>query len=169
MTNFTSGRGYYLNEAELVAQIRDDIADGTAANCGRAPSIMVLGALGRCGRGAVDLLLKAGVPEANITRWDLAETKGRNGPYEEIRNHDIFVNAIYLSDPIPPFVNQEMLARPGRALSVVVDVSCDTSNPHSERHPSLSSVSFSVLLTTAKTTTKKKNRPPADLHCQYYL
>ncbi|KAM5345861.1 hypothetical protein ACJ41O_011722 [Fusarium nematophilum] len=126
---FTEGRGYYLNEDELVNQIREDVAAGEKA-LGRKPTAMVLGALGRCGSGAVDLFVKAGIPEENITRWDLAETKDRTGPYEEIANHDIFLNAIYLSKPIPPFVNEELLARPGRKLSVVIDVSCDTTNPH---------------------------------------
>jgi saccharopine dehydrogenase (NAD+, L-lysine-forming) len=37
---------------------------------------------------------------------------------------------IYLSDPIPPFVNNELLAAPDRRLSVICDVSCDTTNPH---------------------------------------
>lgn len=37
---------------------------------------------------------------------------------------------IYLSKPIPPFVNGDILSRAGRKLSVVVDVSCDTTNPH---------------------------------------
>lgn len=43
---------------------------------------------------------------------------------------DIFVNCIYLSSPIPPFINKESLASPSRKLSVVCDVSCDTTNPH---------------------------------------
>ncbi|KOS18229.1 Saccharopine dehydrogenase [Escovopsis weberi] len=126
---YTDGRGYYRNEDELVQQIRADVAAGEK-KLGRKPTALVLGALGRCGRGAVDLFVKAGIPEENITRWDMAETKNRDGPYEEIAQHDIFLNAIYLSQPIPPFVNNDLLAKPGRNLSVVVDVSCDTTNPH---------------------------------------
>ncbi|KAF4508598.1 hypothetical protein G6O67_004955 [Ophiocordyceps sinensis] len=129
VASFTDGRGYYLNEDELVDQIRHDVEAGEKA-LGRKPTAMVLGALGRCGKGACDLFLKAGIPEGNITRWDLAETKDRNGPYEEIVQHDIFLNAIYLSKPIPPFINNDVLSRAGRKLSVVVDVSCDTTNPH---------------------------------------
>jgi saccharopine dehydrogenase (NAD+, L-lysine-forming) len=89
---------------------------------------LVLGALGRCGSGAVDLLEKIGCPE--ILKWDLAETKERDGPYPEIIESDIFVNCIYLSKPIPPFVSKESLKSPNRKLSVVCDVSCDTTNPH---------------------------------------
>ncbi|KAF4466127.1 ubiquitin thiolesterase [Fusarium albosuccineum] len=126
---FTDGRGYYRNEEELVSQIREDVAAGEKI-LGRKPTVMVLGALGRCGSGAIDLFRKVGLPEENITRWDIQETSERPGPYKEIADHDLFLNSIYLSKPIPPFVNQELLAQPGRKLSVVIDVSCDTTNPH---------------------------------------
>jgi saccharopine dehydrogenase (NAD+, L-lysine forming) len=54
----------------------------------------------------------------------------KGGPFAEIVESDIFVNCIYLSDPIPPFVDRASLASPDRKLSVVCDVSCDTTNPH---------------------------------------
>ncbi|KAF2761940.1 Formate/glycerate dehydrogenase catalytic domain-like protein [Pseudovirgaria hyperparasitica] len=127
--NFTSGRGYYLNEEELVQQIREDVAAGEKV-AGRKPHAMILGALGRCGRGAADMFKRAGLTDENLTKWDLNETKDKQGPYKEIVDSDIFLNAIYLSDPIPPFVNQETLSSPDRKLTVVCDVSCDTSNPH---------------------------------------
>ncbi|KAF5574616.1 saccharopine dehydrogenase (NAD+ L-lysine forming) [Fusarium pseudocircinatum] len=117
---FTDGRGYYLNEEALVSQIREDLAKAEKV-LGRKPTALVLGALGRCGKGAVDLFLKAGMPDENITRWDLNETKDRDGPYEETAKADVFLNAIYLSKPIPPFINQELLAKKGRNLAVVID------------------------------------------------
>ncbi|KAL0264541.1 Saccharopine dehydrogenase [Diplodia seriata] len=126
---FTEGRGYYLNEAELVKQIAEDVAIGEKI-LGRKPSAFIMGALGRCGRGAVDLFIKAGLPESSLVKWDMNETKDRLGPYQEIVDQDIFVNAIYLSKPIPPFINNDLLSAPGRKLSVVCDVSCDTTNPH---------------------------------------
>lgn len=43
---------------------------------------------------------------------------------------DVFVNCIYLSTKIPPFVDGPSLASPDRKLSVVCDVSCDTTNPN---------------------------------------
>lgn len=89
---FTQGRGYYLNEEELLNQIREDVATGEKFS-GRKPTVMTLGALERCGTGACDLLTKAGLPE-KITKWDLNETKDRHGPYEEIVQHDIFLNAV---------------------------------------------------------------------------
>ena len=55
----------------------------------------------------------------------------KGGPFQEILDVDIFVNCIYLSSKIPPFVAHEQInaAGPGRRLRVIVDVSCDTTNP----------------------------------------
>ena len=67
----------------------------------------------------------------DILKWDLAET-AKGGPFQEILDVDIFVNCIYLSSPIPHFLTYDQLhqAGPSRRLSVIVDVSCDTTNPH---------------------------------------
>jgi saccharopine dehydrogenase (NAD+, L-lysine-forming) len=93
--------------------------------------VLVMGALGRCGRGAVDLFRKIGVDEDDILKWDLEETKA-GGPFKEILDVDIFVNCIYLSSPIPHFITRETIIAAGkqRRLSLIVDVSCDTTNPH---------------------------------------
>lgn len=91
-----------------------------------------MGALGRCGSGACDFFELAGLSKQNILRWDMKET-AKGGPFPELLDVDIFVNCIYLSNPIPPFLNMELLnSRPeGKLrLDVVVDVSCDTTNPY---------------------------------------
>lgn len=54
-------------------------------------------------------------------------TLSSGGPFKEIvQDVDIFINCIYLSAKIPPFVNAESLSSPDRTLSVVCDVSADT-------------------------------------------
>jgi saccharopine dehydrogenase (NAD+, L-lysine forming) len=66
----------------------------------------------------------------NILKWDMEETaEGR--PFPEILDVDIFVNCIYLSSAIPPFVSPQLLEEAGtsRRLTITVDVSCDTTNP----------------------------------------
>jgi saccharopine dehydrogenase (NAD+, L-lysine-forming) len=90
---FTNGRGYYENEDEMLAQLKVELQKGIK-KAGKAPTVLVMGALGRCGKGAVDLFIKAGLPEANIQKWDLAETSAKQGPYLEIVNSDIFVNCV---------------------------------------------------------------------------
>uniref|UniRef100_A0A060T7A0 Saccharopine dehydrogenase [NAD(+), L-lysine-forming] n=1 Tax=Blastobotrys adeninivorans TaxID=409370 RepID=A0A060T7A0_BLAAD len=114
----------YPYEQELVEAVKKDIASAE-----KKPRVLIIGALGRCGSGAIDLLRKVGLPEENIIKWDMAET-AKGGPFEEIVDADIFVNCIYLSKPIPPFVNLDALNKDSRNLRVIVDVSADTTNPH---------------------------------------
>lgn len=89
------------------------------------PRALVIGAKGRCGTGAVDLLKAVGVEP---TQWDMEETK-KGGPFAEILDFDILVNSVYLRGKIAPFVTKEMLSSPGRRLSIVSDVSCDPTSP----------------------------------------
>ncbi|KAJ9632498.1 Saccharopine dehydrogenase [Taxawa tesnikishii (nom. ined.)] len=119
----------YAREELLVDDVKKSLQEGEK-KAGKTPRCFVMGALGRCGRGAVDLLQKAGIPDENIVKWDIQETSKKQGPYPEILESDIFVNCIYLSDPIPPFIEPSHLNSESRVLSVVCDVSCDTTNPH---------------------------------------
>ncbi|KAL1923295.1 uncharacterized protein VTP21DRAFT_8275 [Calcarisporiella thermophila] len=117
----------YPSEDQFIESVGERIKRAAEVK-GRLPRVMVMGALGRCGTGACDFARKAGIPEENLLRWDLEETKA-GGPFSEILDVDVFVNCIYLATPIPPFVTREMLDRK-KELAVVVDVSCDTTNPH---------------------------------------
>lgn len=122
------GVSSYPNQDALLSDVKARMLEGEGI-AKRKPRVLVIGALGRCGRGAVDLCMQAGIPEENILKWDMAETS-KGGPFTEIVESDIFVNCIYLSEEIPPFLNKESLSSPSRNLSVVCDVSCDTTNPH---------------------------------------
>lgn len=91
------------------------------------PSAMVMGALGRSGRGAMDALAALGVPQC--TGWDKEETQN-GGPFDAILEHALFVNCVLLGLRIPPFVTEEqLLAYPAKTLSVIADVSCDPTSP----------------------------------------
>ena len=115
---------------ELEKSVKQSIDAALSHNAGRPPHVIIIGALGRCGRGAVDFCLAAGVPEASILRWDMAET-ARGGPFPEIAMSDVFINCIYLGlTRIPPFVTYESLAQPEQRLRVVCDVSCDPNNDY---------------------------------------
>ncbi|TDL15969.1 saccharopine dehydrogenase [Rickenella mellea] len=114
-------------EHDLVSAVKASLG-GSAKNV----KALVIGALGRCGHGAVDLFRKIGLDEDNIVKWDLDET-AKGGPFPEILDVDIFVNCVYLSTSIPPFLTIAQLQAADattRRLRVVVDVSCDTANPH---------------------------------------
>lgn len=89
------------------------------------PSALVLGALGRCGGGAVWFAEQCGVKPV---KWDMEETKV-GGPFKQLLEQNVLVNCIYLSAKIPPFLTKEMVEG-DRKLSVFCDVSCDTTNPN---------------------------------------
>ncbi|CAH3196079.1 unnamed protein product [Porites evermanni] len=141
----------YDNEKVLVNDVKMMLQNVSKAkglpDC--HPRIVVIGALGRCGKGALDMAYKAGIPSTHIAKWDINETK-TGGPFEEILQYDIFVNNIKLTklqlilrrvyihvldqkialQKIPPFLTRKVLDTDQRNLSVVVDVSCDVSNPN---------------------------------------
>lgn len=119
----------YPNETELIKHVKTELDAALAKNGNQYPKCLVIGALGRCGSGALDLFRKVGIPEAELQKWDMAET-AKGGPFEEIAQSDIFVNCIYLSKPIPPFINLDLLNKSDRRLRSIVDVSADTTNPH---------------------------------------
>ncbi|KAK3715713.1 Saccharopine dehydrogenase [Vermiconidia calcicola] len=122
----------YENETALIKDVKHAVEEGKE-KAGHLPRVLVIGALGRCGSGAVGLCKKAGLLEIipdQAQKWDLPETSAKPGPYQEIIESDVFVNCIYLSAKIPPFIEPQSLSSHDRKLSVVCDVSCDTTNPH---------------------------------------
>ena len=85
------------------------------------PVVMVIGAKGRSGSGAVELARSLGL---DTVQWDLEETRA-GGPFSAINEVDVFVNCVLVGSSLPPFVTLESLSRDGRRLSVISDVSCD--------------------------------------------
>jgi hypothetical protein len=113
----------YPNREALIAELKDQLVELT-----QKPKIMIIGAKGRCGSGALDL---AQALDLEVTPWDMEETS-KGGPFKEILAHDIFVNAVFIQQMIPPFVTKTMLAEKTGALQVICDVSCD---PFGEYNP----------------------------------
>ncbi len=92
------------------------------------PTVMVIGARGRSGTGAVEFARSLGL---ETVEWDMDETR-KGGPFAEINDADVFVNCVFVASDLPPFVTIESLSRPGRRLSVISDVSCD---PYGDYNP----------------------------------
>lgn len=86
----------------------------------RPVRVLVIGALGRCGRGA-----RAALEAAAVTPlcWDLAET--RQLDRAALLDQDILVNTVLSTNSASPFVQEADLDQPSRRLSLVADVSCD--------------------------------------------
>ena len=102
---------------ELDAALRESTASDPA---GRA---VVIGALGRSGRGARDAIAVAGL---SPTCWDVAETRVLDRP--ALLGHDILVNTVLTTRPVPPFLTDADVADPTRRLSVISDVTADVTS-----------------------------------------
>jgi len=83
----------YADKAAMIADLAADLGD-------RRPDALIIGALGRVGAGAADLLESLGL---NVTRWDMAETAS-GGPFPEVLAHDLFFNCILARPGCPVFV-----------------------------------------------------------------
>ncbi|EPE03478.1 saccharopine dehydrogenase [Ophiostoma piceae UAMH 11346] len=117
---------------DLIADVKASLAKALPLNGGKYPQVMIIGALGRCGNGAVDAATAAGVPESSLLKWDLDQTKD-GGPFDQITQADILLNCVYLgSHEIKPFCTTDSLSKEDRKLRVICDVSCD---PNSDNNP----------------------------------
>ena len=87
-------------------------------------SALVIGALGRSGRGARAALAEAGV---DPTCWDLAETRDLDRP--ALLAHELMVNTVLTTSPVPPFLTDEDLDGPDRRLRTLCDVTVDVGSP----------------------------------------
>jgi len=112
----------FTNLLSLVKTIYNDYKDYNTL----IPKILIIGAKGRCGKGALSFLNELDIP---ATEWSRQDPKSST----EILNHDIIVNCIYLKESIEPFLTREIIDNcSDRKLRVICDVSCDTSH---EYHP----------------------------------
>lgn len=101
-------------------QMEDDVQYRMEQAGHQRPSALVIGALGRVGRGAADLCARMQVP---VTRWDMAET-AHGGPFPEVLDHALFFNCILARPGTPVFVPESALSAQ-RSLSVIGDIACD--------------------------------------------
>ncbi|MES5818250.1 saccharopine dehydrogenase [Streptomyces sp. RG80] len=85
---------------------------------------LVIGALGRSGRGARVALQAAGL---DPTCWDLPETRALDR--RALLAHDVMVNCVLATTPVPPFLREADLDDPARRLRTLCDVTCDVGSP----------------------------------------
>lgn len=111
----------YVNKDALVRELRS----GLEPYATTLPNAIIIGALGRVGTGASDLLRELDV---DVTKWDMAET-AHGGPFPQILEHNLFVNCILASPNVPVFVPTDS-GQQARALRVIADISCDPNSPY---------------------------------------
>ena len=100
--------------------MEDNVRNAFVSIENKFPKILVVGALGRVGKGAIDFCESLGL---KVTKWDIEETK--NGePFPEILEHELFLNCILAKPGAPVFVRNKHF-NTIRKLSVIGDISCD--------------------------------------------
>ncbi|MER6526276.1 saccharopine dehydrogenase [Streptomyces sp. NPDC001508] len=97
--------------------------DIALATPGERPRVLVVGALGRGGRGARAACAVAGIQP---TSWDIAETSRLDRP--ALLAHDILVNAVFSTGPVTPLLTEADLDDPAGELRVISDVTCDVTS-----------------------------------------
>lgn len=116
--------GVYASKAALIDELKEELNIALSFdNPSSPPTAIVIGALGRVGSGACDLLETLGL---KVTKWDMAETAS-GGPFPQIMQHNIFVNCILAGPQVPVFIPKAAVDQP-RELTVVADISCDPSS-----------------------------------------
>lgn len=106
------------------AEALDEVISSMATK--EKPTALVIGAGGRSGKGAAEMLARHGV---TVTKWGRAETA--NVDRKAILDHDILINCSYVVDNIPAFLAPDHIT-PDCRLKVISDVSCD---PFSDFNP----------------------------------
>ncbi|MFY0619917.1 saccharopine dehydrogenase [Shimia sp.] len=115
--------GVYAGKEALLAELGAEL-DALSAD---RPNAIVIGALGRVGAGAADLLEAM---QCDVTKWDMAET-ATGGPFSQILDHNLFLNCIFARPGTPVFVPSDALGA-DRTLTAIGDVACD---PDSDYNP----------------------------------
>eukprot|EP00823_Brevimastigomonas_motovehiculus_P007450 TRINITY_DN6483_c0_g1_i1.p1 TRINITY_DN6483_c0_g1~~TRINITY_DN6483_c0_g1_i1.p1 ORF type:complete len:836 (+),score=234.84 TRINITY_DN6483_c0_g1_i1:156-2663(+) len=118
----------WRNTQAMISECSNKLQQAIDQNEGRLPSVLVVGALGQCGYGAVSSARALGL---RPIKWDQEETR-TGGPYPELVHVDILVNCVLLSEQrIAPLLTESMIDahQATRKLRVFVDVSADYLNP----------------------------------------
>ncbi len=110
----------YPGKKVLLKELKTLLGEAIAAK-GAKPRIIIIGANGRVGAGATKLAKDL---HLEVTKWDMVET-AVGGPFQEILEHDVFINCVLVQKKIPPFITAKTIKSPKRKLSVICDVSCD--------------------------------------------
>ncbi|MEP5151690.1 saccharopine dehydrogenase [Planktotalea sp.] len=108
--------GVFQSSEALLADLQNELSTTKST----VPTALIIGALGRVGSGAADLLTALDI---EVTKWDMAETAS-GGPFPEVLAHDLFLNCILARPGTPVFVPASATTDP-RSLKVIGDIACD--------------------------------------------
>ncbi|ATH07301.1 hypothetical protein BIY24_04920 [Halobacteriovorax marinus] len=109
----------YENQMHLINDVQDRLNKIISR-----PRVLIIGAKGRSGKGAVKFLRALGIEP---TQWGSADTASEH-PIEDILGYDILINCALIKEPRAPFLDLETIKKQ-RNLTVISDVGCDPNGP----------------------------------------
>ena len=83
------GKSHYQHKSDLDSEVKEQVSKAVQKNKGKTPRVLIIGALGRCGKGvswpyvmlytytdsqdnqALECSRQAGIPEEQILKWDM--------------------------------------------------------------------------------------------------
>ncbi len=110
----------FSSSQELTQTLKARLSDLS----GEKPKVLIIGAKGRCGRGAKQFFDSIGI---EATGWTRKETEGKSH-IKELLDFDLIVNCVLMTKKANPWLTLDMLDGNQR-LSVLSDVSCDPTGP----------------------------------------
>lgn len=110
----------FSSSDELVNDMKNRLSDLQEER----PRVLIIGARGRCGRGARDFFKRMGI---EATLWGSKDTKGRSH-IKEILDYDLLVNCALMTSKSKPWLTHDMFDG-GQKLLAISDVSCDPTGP----------------------------------------
>lgn len=120
----------YKNQNYLLDHLKELLRQVEVKKISKASltKVLIIGARGRCGTGATNLLKTLNI-QPNL--WGLKDTMGR-GLFKEILEHHLLLNCVFVKSNISPFLDIDFLNQQtsGCKLKVISDVSCDPSGSY---------------------------------------
>jgi len=113
-----------LNSFASSLELRQTLESRLADLGGEKPKVLIIGHLGRCGRGAKKFFSELGI---ETTGWGSKETKERS-EIKEILDFDLLVNCALMTKKRKPWLTKEMMTGDYR-LRTISDVGCDPTGP----------------------------------------
>jgi saccharopine dehydrogenase (NAD+, L-lysine forming) len=113
----------YLKKSEMMRNMTELLN-----SLNTKPTVLIIGAKGRCGSGATELMNQLGIDSVN---WDREHTL-QNNMSDEILKFDILLNCVFVDKDTQRFLSVNDLTKKGNRLSVISDISCE---PESKYNP----------------------------------
>ncbi|KAI9764326.1 MAG: Saccharopine dehydrogenase [Geoglossum simile] len=107
----------YPSAPALLGDVNTSLTSALPQENNQHPNILIMGALGRCGKGAVGFCIAAGIPTSNLLKWDMEETSRRRAIHPNRSRRHLYQLCLSLHSS-PPSSPQHLNSNPKTSLTV---------------------------------------------------